>query len=154
MTNNITVKNQYLLPLISSAFELLQGATVFSKLDLLNAYNLVRIQEADKWKTTFNTASSHHEYLVMAFVLTNAPTVFQALVNDVLRNMLNRFVFVYLDDILVFSRSPKEHVIHIQQHLLDNQVFVKRKSASSIVPPFPFWATSFLLGVSRWIQRR
>ena len=87
--NEITVKNRYPLPLISSAFELLQGSTIFSKLDLCNAYHLVRIREGDEWKTAFNTPTGHYEYLVMPFGLTNAPAVFQALVNDVLRDMLD-----------------------------------------------------------------
>eukprot|EP00063_Salmo_salar_P026978 XP_014001813.1 PREDICTED: RNA-directed DNA polymerase homolog [Salmo salar] len=111
--NDITVKIRYPLPLISSAFEPLQGATVFSKLDLQNAYHLVRIQDGDEWKTAFYMASSHHKYLVMPFGFTNIPAVFQALVNDVLRFMLNRFIFVYLDDILVFSHSAQEHVLHV-----------------------------------------
>lgn len=67
-----------------------------------SAYHLVRIKEGDEWKTAFNTPLGHFEYLVMPFGLTNAPAVFQALINDVLRDMLNRFVFVYLDDILIF----------------------------------------------------
>lgn len=82
--NNIPVKNKYPLPLITSAFELLQGATVFIKLDLRNAHHLVRIREGDEWKTAFNTPLSHFEYLVMPFGLTNAPAVFQALENDAL----------------------------------------------------------------------
>lgn len=82
--NNITIKNKYPLPLLTSAYELLQGATVFTKLDLRNAYHLVRIREGDEWKTAFNTHLGHFEYLVMPFGLTNAPAVFQAFVNDVL----------------------------------------------------------------------
>lgn len=111
--NDITLKNHFPLPLHSSAFRLLQGTTIFSKLDLRNAYHLVRIREGDEWKTAFNTASSHYEYLAMPFGITNAPAVFQALVNDVLRDLLNRFVFFYLDDILVFSHSAQEYVLHI-----------------------------------------
>jgi len=87
--NAITIKNRYPLPLISSAFELLQGATIFSKLDLRNAYHLVRIKDGDEWKTAFNTPSGHYEYLVMPFGLSNAPAVFQGLVNDVLGDLLN-----------------------------------------------------------------
>jgi hypothetical protein len=101
------VKDRYPLTLISSAFEPLKGATVLSKLDLWNAYHLVKIWEGDEWKTAFNTASGHYEYLVMPFGPTNAPAVFQTLVNDVLRDMLNRFIFVYLDDILNFPVPPK-----------------------------------------------
>ena len=94
-------------------------------MDLRNAYNLVQIRERDEWKTV-NTASGHYEYLVKSVGLTNAPSVFQALVNDVLRNMQNRFVSVY--DILVFSHSAQEHVLHIQQvlqRLLETQLFVR-----------------------------
>ncbi len=111
--NQITVRNRYPLPLMTSAFELLQDAKIFSKLDLRNAYHLVRIKPGDEWKTAFNTPTGHYEYLVMPFGLTNAPAVFQALINDVLRDMLNKFVFVYLDDILIFSRSLQEHVSHV-----------------------------------------
>ncbi|KAI7790732.1 hypothetical protein IRJ41_023830, partial [Triplophysa rosa] len=100
--NDITIKNRYPLPLMSSAFELLQGARVFTKLDLRNSYHVVRIREGDKWKTAFNTPTGHFEYLVLPFGLTNAPAVFQGLVNSVLGDMINRFVFVYLDDILIF----------------------------------------------------
>eukprot|EP00063_Salmo_salar_P046274 XP_014021109.1 PREDICTED: uncharacterized protein LOC106582478 [Salmo salar] len=93
----------------------LQGSTVFSKLDLRNADHLVRMREGYEQKTAFNTASGHYENLVMPFGLTNTPIVFQALVNDVLRDILNWFVFVYIDDILVFSRSPKEHLLNDRQ---------------------------------------
>ncbi|KAJ8414411.1 hypothetical protein AAFF_G00052810 [Aldrovandia affinis] len=102
---------------LSTAFEMLQGATIFSKLDLRCAYNLVRIREGDEWKTAFNTPTGHYEYLVMPFGLSNSPSVFQALINDVLREVLNRFVFVYLDDILIFSRNTQEHELHMLHQL-------------------------------------
>ncbi len=111
--NDTTVKNRYPLPLMSSAFKILQGAKVFTKPDLRNAYHLVRIKEGDEWKTAFNTPIGHFEYRVLLFGLVNAPAVFQALVNDVLRDMLNIFVFVYLDDILIFSPSLQVHVQHV-----------------------------------------
>ncbi|KAK3509234.1 hypothetical protein QTP70_025602 [Hemibagrus guttatus] len=88
--NTSTIMNCYPLPHMSLAFEFLQGATMFTKLDLRNAYHLVRIQEGDEWKAALNIPSGHYEYLVMRFGLTNAPAVFQALVNDVLRDMINR----------------------------------------------------------------
>jgi len=101
--NAITVKNKYPLPLLDSSFHSLHQCTVFTKLDLRNAYHLVRIREGDEWKTAFNTPLGHFEYLVMPFGLTNAHAIFQSLVNDVLHDLLSRFVFVYLDDILGFS---------------------------------------------------
>ena len=145
--NNITVKNRYLLPLISSGFELLQGATIFSKLDLLNAYHLVRISEGDEWKTAFNTPSGHYEYLVMPFGLTSAPAVFQGLLNNVLRDMLNICVFVYLDDILIFSKTKQDHVQHVRrvlQRLLENQLFVKAEKCEFHVPEVSF--LGFIVG--------
>lgn len=126
--NSITVKNKYPLPLLSSAFELLQGATLFSKLDLRNAYHLVRIRRGDEWKMVFNTHLGHFEYLVMPYGLTNAPAIFQALVNDILRDFIKRCAIVYLDDILIFSKSLAEHEVHVRQilqHLLESKLFVK-----------------------------
>lgn len=124
--NSITVKNRYPLPLMSTAFELLQDSRFFTKLDLRNAYHLVRIRQGDEWKTAFNTPTGHYEYLVLPFGLTNAPSVFQALVNDVLRDFLNQFVFVFLDDILIFSPTLEIHCHHVRQvlqRLHENQLF-------------------------------
>ena len=139
--NDITVKNRYPLPLLSSGFELLSEAKVFSKLDLRNAYHLVRIREGDEWKTGFNTPSGHYEYLVMPFGLTNAPAVFQALVNDVLRDMLNVSVFVYLDDILIFSPDEVTHQKHVRQvlqSLLTNHLYVKAEKCEFHVSSVSF----------------
>ncbi len=139
--NSITVKNTYPLPLMSSAFESLQGASFFTKLDLRNAYYLVRIREGDEWKATFNTPRGHFEYLVMPFGLSNAPAVFQALVNDVLRDMVDQFIYVYLDDILIFSRSLQEHVQHVRvvlQRLLENGLFVKAEKCVFHAQSVPF----------------
>ena len=139
--NNITVKNRYPLPLMSSAFELLQGAWLFSKLDLRNTYHLVRIREGDEWKTAFNTTTGHWEYQVMLFGHTNAPAVFQTLVNDVLCDMINQFVFVYIDDILIFSRTPEEHTRHVRmvlKRLLENQLHVKAEKCEYSCPKTSF----------------
>ena len=132
--NAITVKNRYPIPLISSAFITLQKAHFFTKLDPRNAYHLVRIREGDEWKTVFNTPWGHYEYLVMPFWLMNAPAVFQALVNDVLRDIINHNVFVYRDDILVFSETLEEHVAHVRlvlQQLLENRLYVKAEKSST-----------------------
>uniref|UniRef100_A0A8C6KJR4 Gypsy retrotransposon integrase-like protein 1 n=1 Tax=Nothobranchius furzeri TaxID=105023 RepID=A0A8C6KJR4_NOTFU len=129
--NQISVRNKYPLPLISSTFDLMQNATVFTKLDLRNAY-LVRIRQGDEWKTAFQTPLGHYEYLVMPFGLTNAPAVFQAMINDVLCDFINRFVFVYLDDILIFSDTLAEHHKHVRmvlQRLLENRLYVKAEKS-------------------------
>ncbi len=139
--NNITVKNTYTLPLMSSAFERLQGASFFTKLDLRNAYHLVRIREGDEWKTAFNTPRGHFEYCILPFGLSNAPAVFQALVNDVLREMLDQFIYVYLDDILIFSHSLQEHVQHVRrvlQRLLENGLYVKAEKCAFHAQSVPF----------------
>uniref|UniRef100_A0A8C1EY99 Gypsy retrotransposon integrase-like protein 1 n=1 Tax=Cyprinus carpio carpio TaxID=630221 RepID=A0A8C1EY99_CYPCA len=139
--NDITVKNTYPLPLMSSAFERLQGASIFTKLDFRNAYHLVRIREGDEWKTAFNTPRGHFEYLVMPFGLSNSPAVFQAIVNDVLRDMIDQFIYVYLDDILIFSSSLQEHVQHVQrvlQRLLENGLFVKAEKCEFHPQSDPF----------------
>ncbi|XP_060756607.1 uncharacterized protein LOC132867653 [Neoarius graeffei] len=139
--NKITVRNRYPLPLMSTAFDLLQGATVFTKLDLRNAYHLIRIRQGDEWKTAFNTPSGHYEYQVMPFGLTNAPAVFQALINDVLRDMINLYVFVYLDDILIFSKTVQEHRHHVRQvlqRLLQNNLFAKAQKCEFHVPEVSF----------------
>ncbi len=102
-----TINNCYPLQPVFTAFGSLQGTIIFTKLDLRNACHLVLIREGD------NTPTDHYKYLVMPFGLTKAPAVFQALVNDVLWYMLNRFVFVFLDHILIFSKSRKEHVYHV-----------------------------------------
>ena len=130
--NDITVMNRYPLPLMTSVFDQLQQAKVFTKLDLRNAYHLVRIREGDEWKTSFNTPSGHYEYCVMPFGLTNAPAVFQAMINDVLRDFLDQFVYVYLDNILIYSPNLAVHQDHVNQvlkRLLDRHLYVKAEKS-------------------------
>ena len=139
--NAITIRNTYPLPLMSSNFEPLLGATVFTKLDLRNAYHLVRIREGDEWKTAFKTPRGHYEYRVMPFGLTNAPSVFQNMMNDLLRDMLDIFVVLYLDDILVFSRNIEEHIQHVRlviQRLLENRLFIKAEKCTFHAPSVEF----------------
>uniref|UniRef100_A0A8C6MDP3 Gypsy retrotransposon integrase-like protein 1 n=1 Tax=Nothobranchius furzeri TaxID=105023 RepID=A0A8C6MDP3_NOTFU len=139
--NQITIKNKYPLPLLSSTFEPVQDSTVFTKLDLRNAYHLVRVREGDEWKTAFKTPLGHYEYLVMPFGLTNAPAVFQALVNSVLGDFINKFVSVYLDDILIFSKDLAEHQVHVRavlQRLLENRLYVKAEKCEFHVPSVKF----------------
>jgi hypothetical protein len=115
--NDITIKNRYPLPLISELRDRLTGAQWFTTLDLPGAYNLIRIKEGEEWKTAFRTRLGHYEYLVMPFGLTNAPASFQAMINDVLRPFLDNFVVVYLDDILIYSKTLEEYQQHVHQVL-------------------------------------
>ncbi|MBW0579431.1 hypothetical protein O181_119146 [Austropuccinia psidii MF-1] len=104
------------------------GSTIFSKIDLRGAYNLLRIKEGDEHLTAFRTKYGSYEYLVMPFGLTNAPASFHNLVNDIFADFLDVFVVVYLDDIMVFSSSDEEHVKHVAsvlQRLRDNNLFAK-----------------------------
>ena len=111
--NNITVKNSYLLPLISELQDQFQGVQWFTKFDIPGAFNQICIKEGDEWKTAFWTRSGLYEYLVMPFRLINASATFQAFINNVLREYLNQFVIIYLDDILIYSKTKEQHVQHI-----------------------------------------
>ncbi len=113
--NNITMKFHYPLPLLPAALEHLRGATIFTKLDLHSTYNLIRIREGDERKTAFVTPTGHYEYLVMPYGLVNS--VFQDFMHEVLREYLRRFVLVYIDDILIYSRSLAEHRHHVAEVL-------------------------------------
>lgn len=93
--------------MLSSALEPVSQTTIFSKLDLRNAYHLVGMKEGDEWKTALKTHIGHFEYLVMPFTLTNVPAVFQNLVNNGLQDFIYRFVFVYLDDILILIQDHR-----------------------------------------------
>ncbi|KAK3572801.1 hypothetical protein QTP86_007406 [Hemibagrus guttatus] len=126
--NAITIRYPYPLPLVPAALEQLRGTRFFTKLDLRSTYNLIRIKEGGKWKTAFHTTQGQYEYLVMPFSLTNAPAVFQALINGVFQDVLNKYVIAYIDDILVYSASFEEHVHHVWEvlsRLLKNCLFVK-----------------------------
>jgi hypothetical protein len=126
--NKVTIKNRCPLPLISETLDRLRTAKYFTKLDLKGAYNLVRVAEGDEWKTAFRTRYGHFEYLVMPFGLTNAPATFQAFLNDVLRDSLDTFVVIYLDDILIYSDTLEEHYEHVRsvlQRLKDADLQVK-----------------------------
>ncbi|QRV99185.1 Transposon Tf2-1 polyprotein [Ceratobasidium sp. AG-Ba] len=115
--NAITKKNRYPLPLVSDLLDRVNGCTIFSKIDLKNAFNLIRIAEGDEWKTAFRTNLGLFEYRVMPFGLTNAPSTFQAFIMDCLCDLLDVVCVVYLDDILVFSRSESDHIRDVRSVL-------------------------------------
>ncbi|GJU48854.1 putative nucleotidyltransferase, ribonuclease H [Tanacetum coccineum] len=107
--NKLTVKNRYPLPRIDDLFDQLQGSRVYSKIDLRSGYHQLRVREEDIPKTAFRTRYGHYEFQVMPFGLTNAPTVFMGLMNQVCKPYMDRFVIVFIDDILIYSKSIKEH---------------------------------------------
>ena len=126
--NKVTIKNRYPLPLINELLDRVQEATIYTKLDLRGAYNLVRIAKGEEWKTAFRTRYGHFEYNVMPFGLANAPATFQALMHDVLRPFLDIFCVVYLDDILIYSKNELEHARHVTQvleKLSESRLFVQ-----------------------------
>ncbi|GKE88522.1 putative reverse transcriptase domain-containing protein [Tanacetum coccineum] len=112
--NKLTVKNRYPLPRIDDLFDQLQGSRVYSKIDLRSGYHQLRIHEEDIPKTAFRTRYGHYEFQVMPFGLTNAPAVFMDLMNRVCKPYLDRFVIVFIDDILIYSKSRKEHEGHLK----------------------------------------
>ncbi len=126
--NNITCKFRYPLPLVPAALEQLRRARYFTKPDLRCAYNLIRIREGDEWENGLFHHYGALEYLVMPFGLSNSPSVFQAFINDVFRDMLNQWVIVYIVDILIYSETYEEHVRHVRtvlKRLLQHQLYAK-----------------------------
>ena len=115
--NEITVKDRGPLPLINETLDRLQKAKIYTKLDLQNAYNSIRIKEGHEWKTAVRTRYGLFEYLVMPFRLTNAPATFQRFITDVLREYMDVTCVIYLDDILIFSENEGEHTKHVKQIL-------------------------------------
>ena len=131
--NKITIKNHTSIPIISELFDSLHGAKYFTSLDLQSGYHQIRIHDGDIHKTAFNTRFGHYEWLVLCFGLTNAPATFQTLMNSIFHDMINRCVLVYLDDILVYSRSLDEHVEHVRvvfERLSQHDLRVQRKKCS------------------------
>ncbi|GKC80923.1 putative reverse transcriptase domain-containing protein [Tanacetum coccineum] len=112
--NKLTVKNRYPLSRIDDLFDQLQGSRVYSKIDLRSGYHQLRVREEDIPKTAFRTRYGHYEFQVMSFGLTNAPAVFMDLMNWVCKEYLDKFMIVFIDDILIYSKSKEEHTEHLK----------------------------------------
>ena len=124
----MTLKNKYLLPRIDDLFDQMKGAGVFLKIDLRFRYHQLRIKDVDVIKTAFRMRYRHYEFLVMLFGLTNAPAAFMDLMNRVFRSFFDRFVVVFIDDILVYSKDRKDHDTHLRvvlETLRKEQLYAK-----------------------------
>uniref|UniRef100_A0A0A9GW00 Reverse transcriptase domain-containing protein n=1 Tax=Arundo donax TaxID=35708 RepID=A0A0A9GW00_ARUDO len=139
--NEVTIKNKYPLSRIEDLFDQLRGACVFSKIDLRSGYHQLKIRATDIPKTAFVTRYGLYEYTVMSFGLTNAPAYFMYLMNKVFMEYLDKFVVVFIDDILVFSKNEEEHEEHLRlvlQKLRENQLYAKLSKCEFWLKEVPF----------------
>jgi hypothetical protein len=127
--NKATIKNQYPLPRIDYLFDQMKGVTMFSRINLISGYHHLWTKEDDVPQTTFKTRFGHYEFIVFPFGLTNSPGVFMSLMNRVFCNYLDKFVQVFIDDILIYSWTLEEH----DEHLLGTTVFVREQIVWEIV---------------------
>jgi hypothetical protein len=153
--NDVTVKNKYLLPRIDNLFDQMRGARVFSKIDLRSGYHQMKIRPSDIPKTAFSTQYGLYEFTVMLFGLTNAPTYFMNLMNKVFMEYLDKFVVVFIDDILIYSKNDSEHEEHLRmvlQKLRDNQLYAKFTKCDSGLMKYIFSSISSPKEELLWIQ--
>ncbi|GJU03646.1 putative reverse transcriptase domain-containing protein [Tanacetum coccineum] len=139
--NKLTVKNRYPLPRIDDLFDQLQGSSIYSKIDLRSGYHQLRVREQDISKTAFRTRYGHYEFQVMPFRLTNAPAVFMDLMNRVCKPYLDKFVIVFIDDILIYSKDEKEHEEHLKailELLKKEQLYAKFSKCEFWIPKVQF----------------
>ncbi|GJR46339.1 putative reverse transcriptase domain-containing protein [Tanacetum coccineum] len=139
--NKLTVKNRYPLPRIDDLFDQFQGSSVYSKIDLRSGYHQLRVREEDIPKTTFRTRYGHYEFQVMPFGLTNAPAVFMDLMNRVCKPYLDKFVIVFIDDILIYSKNKQEHEEHLKlilELLKKEELYAKFSKCEFWIPKVQF----------------
>ncbi|GKD43742.1 putative reverse transcriptase domain-containing protein [Tanacetum coccineum] len=139
--NKLTVKNRYPLPRIDDLFDQLQGSSVYSKIDLRSGYHQLRVREEDIPKTAFRTRYGHYEFQVMPFGLTNAPAVFMDLMNRVCKPYLDKFVIVFIDDIMIYSKNKQEHKEHLKlilELLRKEELYAKFSKCEFWIPKVQF----------------
>ncbi|GJS32897.1 putative reverse transcriptase domain-containing protein [Tanacetum coccineum] len=139
--NKLTVKNRYPLPRIDDLFDQLQGSSVYSKIDLRSGYHQLRVREEDIPKTAFRTRYGHYEFQVMPFGLTNAPAVFMDLMNRVCKPYLDKFMIVFIDDILIYSKNKQEHEEHLKlilELLKKEELYAKFSKCEFWIPKVQF----------------
>jgi hypothetical protein len=155
--NEVTIKNKYPLPRIDILFDQLTGAWVFSKIDLRSGYHQIRIRPEDISKTAFTTRYGLFEYLVMSFGLTNALAHFTYLMNSVFMPELDKFVVVFIDGILIYSKNEEEHARHLQivlTRLREHQLYAKFSKCTFCWRRSNFWDTCCLLTGFWWISAK
>ncbi|GKC39838.1 putative reverse transcriptase domain-containing protein [Tanacetum coccineum] len=135
------MKNRYPLPRIDDLFDQLQGSSVYSKIDLQSSYHQLMVHEEDIPKTAFMTRYGHYEFQVMPFGLTNAPAVFMDLMNRVCMSYLDKFVIIFIDDILIYSKNKEEHEGHLKlilELLKKEELYAKFSKCEFWIPKVQF----------------
>ena len=139
--NQLTIKNKYPLPRVDELFNQIFGAQYFSKIDLRSGYHQMRIKDDDIFKTAFRSRYGHYEFVVLPFGLTNAPLAFMQLMNNIYRPYLDKLVVVFIDDILIYSKTKEEYEEHLKialQVLRDNKLYAKLSKCEFLLKEVSF----------------